>query len=338
LDEHFVMTTASQFKGAVSGWCGIGAVIVALGCLGFWIVSVVSQPAEPVELSFDALGFSVSASASDGNVTTGWILTIPLLIPALVFGLVAVVCIWSWIRKPHDQPRYRPRFTIRTLLTFTLVVAMALGWRVSHRNARQEIALQTVQLRYAEEELRRARDELKDRDRPNQPSSRNFWEAEFDGAYLRDVTISSPSNAFQRASLKNCDLQNATMEADTSAFQLAHFDGSNLAHAKLTGGGASFQCATFVGCDLTGAVLDGGGSSFQLSSFENATLVGARLAGSFQLVNISGAHFEGADLSALNTGSLQSCHFKDPPTYDAQTQFPAEFDPAANLWRRVRTE
>jgi uncharacterized protein YjbI with pentapeptide repeats len=212
---------------------------------------------------------------------------------------------------------------------------MALGWRASVRDAEQQLARQTIQLRYAEEELRRARDDLKDRDRPKQPTSRNFWEADFDGAYLRDVTISSPSNAFQWASLRNCDLENATLEADTSAFQLAHFDGSKMAHAKLTGGGASFQVATFVGCDLTGAVLEGSGSSFQLASFENATLVGAKLVGSFQLVNLSGARLEGADLSALDSDSLTSCYFKEPPTYDDRTRFPAGFDPAMNLWGRV---
>jgi uncharacterized protein YjbI with pentapeptide repeats len=221
------------------------------------------------------------------------------------------------------------------LLLLTALVAMALGWRASTRDAKEQLARQTIQLRYAEQELERARDDLKDRDRPKQPNPRSFWEAELDGAQLSGVTISSPTNAFQRASLKNCDLQNATLEAGDAAFQYARFDGSNLANAKLTGGGASFQLATFVGCDLTGAVLDGRGSSFQLSSFENATLVGSKLVGSFQLVNISGARFEGADLSALDSDSLEDCYFKEPPTYDGKTRFPAGFDPAANLWRRV---
>jgi uncharacterized protein YjbI with pentapeptide repeats len=330
------MSTGNRFKRAFAGWCGFGAGIASLGCLGCWVISV-NRPSESFETSFDALGFSVAAAAADGTGLLGWNVTGHLLIPSLVFGLVAAACIWFRIRTPFDQPGYRPRFTTRSLLTFTLVVAMALGWRASERNARKQIAAQAVQLRYAEEELRRARDDLEDRDRAKQSASRNFWEAEFDGAHLRDVTISSPTNAFQRASLRNCDLQNATLEAGTSAFQSAHFDGSNLAHAKLTGGAASFQLATFVGCDLTGAVLDGGGASFQGSSFENATLVGARWAGSFQGVNISGAHFEGADLSALDSQSLESCHFKEPPTYDAQTRFPAEFDPAENLWRRRGT-
>jgi uncharacterized protein YjbI with pentapeptide repeats len=212
---------------------------------------------------------------------------------------------------------------------------MALGWRASIRDAKEQLARQTIQLRYAEQELERARDDVKDRDRPRQPTPRNFWEAELDGAWLRDMTISSPTNAFQRASLKNCDLQNATLEAGGAGFQFARFDGSNLANAKLKGDAASFQLATFVGCDLTGAVLEGGGSSFQASSFENATLIGARLVGSFQLANISGARFEGADLSAIDSNSLESCYFKDPPTYDGQTRFPPGFDPAANLWRRI---
>jgi uncharacterized protein YjbI with pentapeptide repeats len=235
----------------------------------------------------------------------------------------------------HSQPTWRPRFTVRGLLILTLLVAMLLGWRSSLQDAKRQLVRQESRLRYAEQELERARDELKDRDRPKQTARRLFWQAELDGAYLRGVTIASPENVFQGASLTNCDLQSAMLEGGGAAFQGAHFDGSNLTNAKLTGGGASFQQATFVACDLTGAVLSGAGSSFQVSSFENATLVGTRLAGSFQLVNISGAHFEGADLTALDRQSLESCYFKDAPTYNTQTQFPAGFDPAANAWRRT---
>jgi uncharacterized protein YjbI with pentapeptide repeats len=221
------------------------------------------------------------------------------------------------------------------LLFFTLLVAMVLGWHSSVRDARRQLARQTIQLRYAEQELRRARDDLKDQGRAKQPNSRAFREADLDGAHLPEVTISSPTNAFQRASLKNCNLQNATLEAGGAAFQGARFDGSNLANAKLTGGASSFQSATFVGCDLTDAVLSGVGSSFQLASFEDATLVGAKLVGSFQLVNISRARFEGADLSALMRDSLESCYFKEPPTYNRQTRFPLGFDPATNSWRQA---
>jgi uncharacterized protein YjbI with pentapeptide repeats len=221
------------------------------------------------------------------------------------------------------------------LLLLTLLVAMLLGWHSSVQDAKRQLALNANRLQYAESELERARDELKDRDRPKQTAARMFWQAEFDGAYLRDVTISSPGNAFQRASLKDCDLENATLQAGGAAFQFARFDGSSLVNAKLTGGGASFQLTTFVACDLTGAVLAGAGASFQGSSFENATLVRARLTGSFQNVNISGAHFEGADLSALDSQSIESCYFKEAPTYDGETAFPAGFEPVANLWRRT---
>lgn len=212
---------------------------------------------------------------------------------------------------------------------------MLFGWRSSVQDAKKSLARQASRLRYAEQELERSRNELKDRDRPKLPARRLFWLAELDGAYLRGVTIESPDNVFQRASLTNCDLQTATLQGGSAAFQGARFDGSNLIDAKLTGGGASFQLATFVACDLTGAVLSGAGSSFQLSSFENAILVRARLAGSFQLANISGAHFESADLSALDGQSLESCYFKEAPTYNAQTQFPVGFDPVASVWRRT---
>lgn len=229
----------------------------------------------------------------------------------------------------------RPRFTIRALLLLTALIAMLLGVHSCVHDARIQLTRQATRLQYAERELERARDELKVQQRPRRSGGRVFSEAELDGMYLRDVSISIDSNAFQRASLKNCDLQNATLQAGGAAFQFARFDGANLTKAKLTGGGSSFQLATFVGCDLTDAVLAGGSSSFQGSSFENATLVRARLVGSFQQVNISGAHFEGADLLALRSADLQSCYFKDAPTYDGQTKFPAGFDPTANLWRRA---
>lgn len=217
----------------------------------------------------------------------------------------------------------------------TLLVALLFGWRSSALHAKKQLTRQANRMRYAEQELERAREELDDRDRPKLDKARVLREAELDGAHLRGVTISSPGNAFQRASFKDCDLENATLQAGGAAFQGARFDKSNLTNAKLTGGGSSFQEATFVDADLTGAVLTGGGASFQGSSFENATLTRAQLVGSFQLVNISGTHFEGADLSALDSQSLASCYFKEAPTYDGQTKFPAAFDPVTQLWRRV---
>ncbi len=190
-----------------------------------------------------------------------------------------------------------------------------------------------LRLQYAEEELERARDQL-DQSRPRPDKIRVLW-VDLAGANLRGVTIASVSNAFQRASFQSCDLQDATLEGGGAAFQFAQFDNASLANAKLTGGGASFQLATFVNADLTGAVLSGGGASFQRASFENATLVRARLIGDFQLANISNAHFEAADLSALDSDSLASCYFKEAPTYDEQTIFPDGFDPEQHLWEKA---
>lgn len=235
----------------------------------------------------------------------------------------------------ENRPTRRPRFTIRSLLIFTLLVALALGWHSSVQRAERMLALQAIRLRYADRELNRIQEELGFRDRATRGGPETLWDVQFDGARLQGISFSSPNNAFQRASFKDCDLQNATLEAGGAAFQRARFDGADLANAKLTGGGSSFQRATFVGADLTGAVLAGGGSSFQLSSFENASLVRARLAGSFQLSNISGARFEGADLSALDSDSLAGCYFQTPPSYDSGTRFPVGFDPAAQHWRRV---
>ena len=93
---------------------------------------------------------------------------------------------------------------------------------------------------------------------------------------------------------------------------------------------------SFVEADLTGATLTGGGASFQNATFEKAILIGATLSGNFQLVNFSGARLEGADLSAIAGNNLASCYFKEPPTYDARTKFPAGFDPVERSWRRVK--
>ncbi len=238
--------------------------------------------------------------------------------------------------SPSDHAtRRRPRFTIRAALVLTLVVAFILGWFLNVQRARMTLNRQANRLRYAEEELDRARDQLADQQRLKSDRERVFWESNLDGAHLAGVTIASPSNAFQRASFSGCDLEDAVLTGGSASFQFAKFDNSKLTNAKLTGGASSFQEATFVGADLTGAVLVGTGASFQGSSFENASLNGAQLTGSFQLVNISGAHFGGADLSALDGDSLASCYFKVAPTYNETTQFPAGFDPEVQRWRRV---
>jgi type II secretory pathway pseudopilin PulG len=240
------------------------------------------------------------------------------------------------VTDPSTPARWLPRVSIRGLLFLILLAALLFGWRASEQRAQRERRQQEHRLRYAEEELRRARDELQDQQRgPRPDGARSFWDADLEGSNLAGMTIASDQNAFQRASFRKCHLEGATLQGGAASFQLARFDAAKLARACLKGGASSFQASSFVGADLTGATLIGGSSSFQQASFEDAILIGAKLSGSFQLVNISGARFEGADLSAIAHDDLASCYFKDPPTYDAKTKFPPGFDPADRSWRRV---
>jgi hypothetical protein len=229
-----------------------------------------------------------------------------------------------------------PRFSIRGLFFLILLVALALGWVSSERRADRERRQQEQRLHYADEELRRARDELQDQMRGRWPDrARSFWEADLESSNLAGMTIASNDHAFQRASFRKCRLEGATLKGGVAAFQLARFEAAKLARASLKGGHASFQASSFVGADLTGATLIGGAASFQGASFEDAILIGAELSGNFQGVNLSGARLEAADLSTIARDDLASCYFKVPPTYDARTKFPPGFDPVECLWRRV---
>jgi len=240
------------------------------------------------------------------------------------------------VAEPSAPARRLPRFSVRGMFFLILLVAMAFGWVSSERRAERERWMQLQRLRYADEELRRAREELEVRKLGPRPDrARSFWEADLVGSNLMGMTIASDGNAFQRASFRECRLEGATLIGGVSSFQFARFDAAKLARARLRGDAASFQLSSFAGADLTGATLAGGGASFQGASFEGATLVGATLSGNFQGANISGARFESADLSAVAPDDLASCYFKEPPTYDAGTKFPPGFDPVGCLWRRV---
>ena len=229
-----------------------------------------------------------------------------------------------------------PLFYVRAFVFLFMLAALLLNLITFQHRVERERRLLKQQLRYAEQELGRARDELKNQLRGPQPDrSRSFWEADLEGSNLAGMTLASNSNAFQRASFRNCRLEAATLEGGGASFQSARFDSAKLARAILKGGAASFQGASFAGADLTGATLAGEGSSFQGATFEGTNLIGAKLTGNFQVVNFSGAKLEAADLSAIDRGNLASCYFKVPPTYDAKTKFPAGFDPDEHLWKRV---
>jgi Pentapeptide repeats (8 copies) len=226
------------------------------------------------------------------------------------------------------------KFSSRTLFGVVALVALISGWFSTWQKADRASRMHEQQLLYAEQELERARDQVRDLTRGKQPNpARSFWEAELEGSNLTGMTITSTENAFQRASFRNCGLEKATLKGGGASFQFACFDDADLAQATLIGGGASFQGSTFVRDELTGATLAGGPGSFQSVSFEDAILVGAKLEGSFQATNISGAKFEGADISAIGCDDLNSCYFKSPPTYNAATKFPKGFDPREQLWR-----
>ena len=238
--------------------------------------------------------------------------------------------------EPSAPARRLPRFSTRGLVFLILLLALLLGWFSTQRRADRERRQQEQRLQYAEEELRRARDELRDQLRGPRPDrARSFREADLEGSKLAGMTIARDSNAFQRASFRNCRLEGATLEGGASSFQLAHFDAAKLARACLKGGNASFRASSFDGAGLAGANLTGGPASFQGASFEAAIRIDAKLSGQFRGVNISGARLEAADLSAIARDELASCDFKEPPTYDARTKSPPGFDPVERSWRRV---
>jgi hypothetical protein len=141
-----------------------------------------------------------------------------------------------------------PRLSIRGLFFLILLVALLLGWVSSEQRSTRDRQQQEQRLRYAEEELRRARDDLQDRLRGLRPDrARSFWEADLEGSNLAGMTLVSHSNAFQRALFRECRLEGATLEGGGSSFQLAHFDAAKLARAYLKAGVSSFQASSFRG-------------------------------------------------------------------------------------------
>lgn len=238
----------------------------------------------------------------------------------------------------QNEPQRGFRFSIREMLLLTLLAAALLGWANSSKDAAKQVRELNRRILHAHTAV------LFDKSRENalpqnkQPASRKranqkFFDLTLDGVSLQGVSIGGDDQLFQCATLVNCNLSGTTL---AGSFQCARFDGSNLAGAKLRGGGSSFQLSSFADVDLTGATLQGGGSSFQGSSFAGANLTDATIicnGASFQAVKVDGAIFEGADLSRLDHGALESCYFQTPPTYDDRTRFPEDFDPIEAGWK-----
>ncbi len=227
------------------------------------------------------------------------------------------------------------RFSIQSLLTIILVVALLCGWISTLQSIDRIRKRYEQQLEYSNGELVRSKEQLQYLQRGKRPDrNRFFWEAELEGSNLAGMTIASDGNAFQLASFRACNLEGARLRGGTASFQRASFDEAKLKGAALSGEGASG--ATFVGADLTGATLSGGWGAFADASFENAILVEAKWAGSFERANISGVKFEGADLSAIVADNLISCYFDVPPVYDSRTKFPSGFEPTQHRWQMAK--
>jgi uncharacterized protein YjbI with pentapeptide repeats len=240
---------------------------------------------------------------------------------------------------PESEHQRGFRFTIREILLLTLLIAVVFGWRhSSKRSARQlrDLQRRIVHAKWAVD-FDASREEVQSRKAPS--SWKNGLQQKFsyltlDGVNLQGVSIKGGDQSFQSAALLNCNLSKATLDG---TFQGARFDGSNLAGAKLGSGRASFQMSSFVDVDLTGATLQGGACAFQASSFAGANMTDATIicsGASFQAVKVDGAEFQGADLSRLHYGALESCYFQTPPTYDERTRFPVDFDPVEAGWKR----
>lgn len=238
------------------------------------------------------------------------------------------------------RPRASLRFSFRALFIGLAFLAILLGWYTSSESSRRVSQQLARRLSHAELEMDRARWFDRSAAAPRPPLAKGVLSgAKLDAVTLEGATVTGGDSAFQRTDFGGSNLANATLTGKVSAFQAARFDNARLANATLTGGGASFQYATFIQADLTGATISGGASALQRATFQDACLVDAviRCSGAaFQMVNIDGTQFEGADLSALDSSSLASCHFKNPPTYDSRTKFPIGFSPVEQLWKRTQ--
>jgi uncharacterized protein YjbI with pentapeptide repeats len=232
------------------------------------------------------------------------------------------------------------RYSIRTLLGVTVVLAIAMAWlvtlaelgrtrrRISADSARTQMLESNIDAIYGEKHRARSH-------------GRGFLSGmKLDGCDFHGVTIDAGDSAFQSTSLVSANLRGATITAGGSSFQSASFDHADMRGAKLSASGASFQLVTFVDADLRGAQLIGGnGSVFQTASFRGADLTGAKISCSgvaaFQVVDIDSANFSNADLSAIDAGNLQGAYYSNPPKYSNQTQFPPQFDPQKEGWTLV---
>ena len=228
------------------------------------------------------------------------------------------------------------RFKLRTVLACVAFIALVIGWYASMERERSTSAKLIQQLINAQFQigLTESRTEIqaKASSSGNTAGKGVLSCARLEGVNLRGANIQGGVSAFQKTVFDSSDLCNASLTGGNASFQGAGFNSAILRNAKLAGGGSSFQLARFEGADLSGAVLIG---NLQEVSRRNAKCMGTTINGSFQGANIDAAQFQNADLSAIRSEDLASCYYDASPTYDANTKFPARFDPIAHGWKKV---
>ncbi|NND99939.1 MAG: pentapeptide repeat-containing protein [Pirellulaceae bacterium] len=234
-------------------------------------------------------------------------------------------------------PSNGKRFSIRTLLGITVIVAISLGW-MSSLNRLSRVKAQMIKERDRTAVIEGHIESIYQTKQNERNQGRGFLSGmNLDGCDFAGVTIKTGSSAFQSTTLNDAQLPNANITVGGSSFQSASFDRANLQSATLTATGSSFQIVTFVQSDLRSATLNAGnGAVFQAASFRGADLTGATIncsgISAFQAVDIDSANFTDADLSSIDANNLRTAYFSDPPTYSVGTKFPTGFVPADAGW------
>ncbi|MCA9258229.1 MAG: pentapeptide repeat-containing protein [Planctomycetales bacterium] len=214
------------------------------------------------------------------------------------------------------------------------LVAIGFAWQLSLKNLRRDNARLTRRLDEMALNFQVAQQRA---DFHVDSHTQRYWESDapsmgsFSSPDLK-IEVSKEIGAFRGFAFDKQDLTGVAISAGNSAFQGTTFRHCKLCDAKLVGGRASFQYAIFSDADLSGALLDG---DLQGMSIANADCTGATIRGLLKRVDIDGAQFGDADLSAVSAENLNSCYFFKPPTYNRNTKFPPDFNPESQGWRRV---
>lgn len=234
----------------------------------------------------------------------------------------------------------RRNFSLRTLMLWTLLVAITLGWLRTSQTY-------STNLRRAQERLMNLELNIEqlyldsDRDIGSEGVGRSrFLNADLSHCHLASVRYESDSPAFQNVKLADANLERAVLVGSGASFQSACFDRAKMKGAHLRASGSAFQNVTFVEANLTDAIIQGGsGADLQNVSFRRANLTGAKIICqgpvAFTGVDLDAAILIDADLSSIDSENLAGAYFNEPPSYSKNTKLPAGFDPKKTGWTLV---